>query len=167
LCIVGGVSDTTVPAPVVGLVVREPFEQVYVREFPSLVRLAMSLVDSEQIAEEVVQDAFARMYLRYQRVTDPVAYARVSVLNGARGVLRRRRVARRIPVLRHEVATLETNHVLDAVRSLSKRQSDVVLLRYDLQLTDVEIAATLGIPLGTVKSTMHRALARLREEITK
>lgn len=162
-----GVSDTTVPVPVVGLIVREPFEQVYVREFPSLVRLAMSLVDSEQVAEEVVQDAFARMYLRYQRVNDPVAYARVSVLNGARGVLRRRRVARRIPVLRHEVAALETNHVLDAVRSLPKRQSDVLLLRYDLQLTDTEIAATLGIPLGTVKSTLHRALARLREEITE
>jgi RNA polymerase sigma factor (sigma-70 family) len=162
---VGGVSDATVPMRATRLVVREPFEQVYVREFPSLVRLAMSLVDSEQIAEKVVQDAFARMYLRYARVSDPVAYARVSVLNGARGVLRRRRIARRIPVLRHEVTSLEVNHVLDAVRALPGRQADVILLRYDLQLTDTEIADTLGIPLGTVKSTMHRALARLRQEV--
>ena len=59
------------------------------------------------------------------------------------------------------------NHVVDAVRRLPSRQRAVILLRYDLQLTDSEIAETLGVPLGTVKSTLHRAIARLREEITE
>jgi DNA-directed RNA polymerase specialized sigma24 family protein len=43
----------------------------------------------------------------------------------------------------------------------------MVVLRYDLQLTDSEIADTLGVPLGTVKSTLWRALSALRQEITR
>jgi DNA-directed RNA polymerase specialized sigma24 family protein len=41
------------------------------------------------------------------------------------------------------------------------------VLRYELQLSDQEIADTLGMPVGTVKSTLHRALARLRTEVTR
>ena len=43
----------------------------------------------------------------------------------------------------------------------------MIVLRYDLQLTDSEIAETLGVPLGTVKSTLSRALSALRQEITR
>ena len=57
------------------------------------------------------------------------------------------------------------NHVLDAVRRLPARQRNAITLRYELQLSDAEIAETLGMPLGTVKSTLHRALARLRTEV--
>jgi len=58
------------------------------------------------------------------------------------------------------------NHVMDAVRRLPARQRAAVVLRYELQLTDPEIAETLKMPVGTVKSTLHRAITRLREEIT-
>ena len=58
------------------------------------------------------------------------------------------------------------NHVIDAVRRLPTKQRNVVVLRYELQLSDQEIADTLGVPLGTVKSTLHRALARLRTEVS-
>ena len=58
------------------------------------------------------------------------------------------------------------NHVVDAIRRLPHQQRSMVVLRYDLQLTDAEIAKTLDVPLGTVKSTLHRALATLRKEIT-
>ena len=40
------------------------------------------------------------------------------------------------------------------------------MLRYELQLTDAEIAETLKVPIGTVKSTLHRAIAQLRQEVT-
>ena len=56
--------------------------------------------------------------------------------------------------------------MLDAVRRLPDRQRRMIALRYQLQLTDSEIAETLGVPVGTVKSTIHRALARLRTEVT-
>ena len=125
----------------------------------------MALVDSRDVAEEIVQDSFASLYLRYSNVNAPLAYARVSVLNGSRQVLRRRRLMRRRPAERDEPQQLLVNNVLDAVRKLPKRQCDAILLRYDLQLTDPEIADTLGMPLGTVKSTLNRALVRLRQEV--
>lgn len=146
--------------------VREPFETLYHREFAGLVRLAMVLVDDQEQAEEVVQDAFAALYLRYRLVTTPVAYVRASVLNGSRKVLRRRILARRQPTVVPDEGGLVYNHVIDAVRRLPARQRAAVVLRYELQLTDAEIAETLNVPIGTVKSTLHRAIARLRQEVT-
>lgn len=160
-------SEAVAPVEVSVASLRESFEAVYQREFASLVRLAEGLVDNRELAEEVVQEAFARLYLRWGAVESPVAYVRVSVLNGARQVLRRRRLIRRRPPDRQEAGALGVNDIVDAVRRLPKRQCDMVLLRYDLQLTDAEIAETLGVPLGTVKSTIHRALARLQDEVTK
>jgi RNA polymerase sigma-70 factor (sigma-E family) len=166
-------SDATVPRvsdpliePVFDARMRhDPFEVVYEREFHAMVRLATALVDEPDQAEEVVQEAFAQLYLRYGSVANPGAYARMCVLNGCRKVLRRRRLLRRQPAPTEEHGSLGFNHVLDAVRALPSRQRNAVVLRYELQLSDQEIAETLGMPVGTVKSTLHRALARLRTEV--
>ncbi len=163
------VSVTNVPVPMVPVevVVREPFDTLYHREFAGLVRLAMVLVDSQEQAEEVVQDAFAALYLKYRLVSTPLPYVRASVLNGSRKVLRRRLLTRRLPTDPQPDGALVYNHVIDAVRRLPARQRAAVVLRYELQLTDAEIAETLKMPIGTVKSTLHRAIVRLREEVTK
>src|SRR3954451_2749436 len=160
------VTNVPVPAAPVDAVVREPFETFYHREFRALVRLAMVMVDSQDQAEEVVQDSFAALYTRYPSVAAPLPYIRASVLNGGRKVLRRRVLARKL--LGHVPPDSEMvyNHVIDAVRRLPARQRAAVVLRYELQLTDVEIAETLDIPIGTVKSTLHRAIAHLRLEVT-
>src|SRR4051794_4121234 len=163
---VTNVPDVPARIGTVEAVVREPFDTFYHREFAGLVRLAMVLVDSQEQAEEVVQDAFAALYLRYRLVTTPLAYIRASVLNGSRKVLRRRVLTRRLQSDPQADSEMVYNHVIDAVRRLSAKQRAAVVLRYELQLTDAEIAETLGVPIGTVKSTLHRALARLREEIT-
>lgn len=158
------VGDVPLRVPV-DVVVHESFEMLYQREFVGLVRLAMVLVDEQDQAEEVVQDAFATLYLRYRVVSNPLAYVRASVLNGSRKVLRRRRLVRRYGTPPADEGSLDYNHVIDAVRRLSARQRAAIVLRYELQLTDAEIADTLNVPIGTVKSTLHRAVARLREEI--
>ena len=62
-------------------------------------------------------------------------------------------------------SALGFNHLLDAVRRLPHRQRSAVVLRFEMQLTDAEIAESLRMPIGTVKSTLHRALARLRTEV--
>ena len=160
------VTQARVPLVPVEVSVREPFDVLYQREFVGLVRLAMVLVDNQEQAEEVVQDAFAGLYLRYRVVSSPLAYVRASVLNGSRKVLRRRILVRRYPSQPTGDSELVYNHVLDAIRRLPARQRAAVVLRYELQLTDAEIANTLKMPLGTVKSTLHRALARLRLEVT-
>ena len=141
-------------------------DSFYHREFRALVRLAMVLVDEQEQAEEVVQDAFAALYLRYDTVAAPLPYIRATVLNGSRRVLRRRLLTRRLLGHPQPANELVYNHVIDAVRRLPARQRAAVVLRYELQLTDAEIADTLKVPLGTVKSTLHRAIAQLRQEIT-
>lgn len=143
------------------------FEDLYEVQYGPMVRVAFVLVDTVEQAEEVVQDAFAALYPRWSRVDNPGAYLRVAVLNGARKQLRRRRVARRAAVGEPEVGELGFNHVLDAVRRLPSRQRAVVVLRYELQLSEADIAQTLGMPAGTVKSTLSRALARLRLEVER
>ncbi len=145
---------------------RVTFEELYSRQYAPMVRLAHTLVDTKQRAEEVVQDAFAAVYERYDRLDRPDAYLRVTVLNGCRRVQRRRMLLRRVGVPPGHDAELGASHVVDAIRRLPHRQRSMIVLRYDLQLTDSEIADTLGVPLGTVKSTIHRALATLRTELT-
>ena len=150
---------TTAPAPT--------FEELYAEQYAAMVRLAHSLVDTRPRAEEIVQDAFAAVYARFDRLDYPLAYLRTCVLNGCRRAIRRRIRRRSLPVPAVDPSELAYNHVLDAVRRLPHRQRSMIALRYDLQLTDSEIATTLGIPIGTVKSTLHRALAALRQEIEK
>jgi RNA polymerase sigma-70 factor (sigma-E family) len=164
-------SEATVPLmrdpiPTANVIVHEPFEVLYQREFRPMVRLATALVDAPDQAEEVVQEAFAALYVRYRVVDNPVAYLRVCVLNGGRKVLRRRRLMRQQPAITTENGELVFNHVIDAVRRLPTKQRNAVVLRYEMQLSDQEIADTLGMPVGTVKSTLHRALARLRTEVS-
>lgn len=142
------------------------FERFYADEYAPMVRMATTLVDSRQQAEEVVQDAFAAVYVRFDGLDRPAAYLRVTVLNGCRRLLRRRMLQRRQPIAVGDDAVLVFDHTRDAIRRLPHRQRSMIALRYDLQLTDAEIAATLDVPIGTVKSTLHRALAALRKELS-
>jgi RNA polymerase sigma-70 factor (sigma-E family) len=138
-----------------------------------LVRLAVLLVDDLHTAEDVVQDAFAAFMGRQSRLEDPeraIAYLRASVVNGARDKLRRRRTARAY-VPPHEVpldgttesALLAEEHreVIAALQRLAQRQREVLVLRYWSGCSEAEIADTLGISRGAVKSTASRALDAL------
>ena len=147
--------------------VDEGLAEVYRRLYPSLVRTAYLLVDTREQAEEVVQEAFAKAFPKWHRLETPDAYMRTCVVNGCRRIHRRRRLIQRTPQFRpDESVGLEHDHVADAVRGLPSPQREAIVLRYYLQATDQEIADALRIALGTVKSTLHRARNRLREELT-
>lgn len=141
--------------------VPETFEALYLAEYRSMVRLAFVMVEGS--AEEVVQDAFARIYERWGSIDRPRAYLRTCVVNGSRDVLRRRRLAvwrRPDPV--PEVAELGADHLLDALGALTPRRRAAVVLRYYEDLSEAEIATVLGVRPGTVKSMLHRSLLQLR-----
>ncbi len=138
---------------------------VYRRLYPSLVRTAFLLVDTREQAEEVVQEAFAKAFPKWDRLRIPEAYVRTCVVNGCRRVQRRRGLARRLVVPPLDELRSEHDHIADAVRALPSPQREAVVLRYYLQATDAEIAVTLKIALGTVKSSLHRARAALREQL--
>lgn len=143
-----------------------------------LVRMAALLVDDLPTAEDVVQDAFFALHRRRDGLRDPAAtlgYLRVSVVNGARSVLRRRQTARRHlrvaepdHVEAADASTLladEHRQMLAAVRRLPQRMQEVLTLRYWADLSEAEIAEALGISRGAVKSTASRALAKLSDQM--
>ena len=142
----------------------------------ALVRLAVLLVDDVASAEDVVHDAFLALHRNAHRVRDPQAaqaYLRTSVVNGARSMLRRRGTARKhLKVAEPQIgppadadALLAAEHaeMLAAVRGLPPRMQEVLALRYWSGLSEAEIATTLGISRGAVKSTASRALAKLEQ----
>src|SRR4249919_1258689 len=133
--------------------------------YRSLVRLACVLLDELGAGEEVVQEAFVRVHRSWAQVDQPLIYLRATVMNLSRSRMRRRLVARRRvePVVRpamsaeeHVVLLSDQQEVLDAVRTLPRRQRECLVLRYYLELSEAEIAATLGISNGSVKSHSHR-----------
>ena len=148
------------------VLVAESIEAAYQRLYPGLVRLAFLLVDTIEHAEEAVQDSFVKAYPKWNRVENPDAYMRTAVVNTCRRVQRRRALMRRTPDSHRDDAVLGADHIADVVRGLPMSLRQVVVLRYYLQLSDTEIAETLKMAPGTVKSTLHRARARLRKELS-
>ena len=140
----------------------------------------MLLVHDPGTAEEIVQDCFVAVHARWNRLHDPdkaLAYLRQSVVNRSRSHLRhlvgrargtptasRRRSRPRAPTTRRTTWPGGPT-VLDALRRLPRRQREVLALRYYLDLSEAEIADTLGISRGAVKSHASRGAAALRAEL--
>jgi RNA polymerase sigma-70 factor (sigma-E family) len=138
-----------------------------------LVRLAVLIVGDLGTAEDVVQDAFEQLHRRWRTLrkqSSALDYARSAVLNGSRSVLRRRSVARR-----HEAGLAASGHpdpdatvlfeqrseLIEAFRALPRRQREVLALRYYVDLSVADVAATLHISEGAVRSTASRGLDAL------
>jgi RNA polymerase sigma-70 factor (sigma-E family) len=144
------------------------------RHYRRLVRLAVLLLGDFARAEEIVQDAFVDLMARWSRMRDPAAalsYLRISVANGARSDLRHQRVIRRNATERpadadsaevNALTHVERERVMSALSMLSSRQGQVLILRYYGQLSEAEIAESLGISRGAVKSHSSRGLHALR-----
>ena len=149
-------------------------EELYAAHYRPLVRLSSLLVRDVSTAEEVVQDAFVAMHGRWRSLREPdkaVAYLRQAVVNRSRSVLRHRGVqARHAHALVPDrsasddpaYAVARRTAVLDALAELSARQREVLVLRYYLDLSEADVAATLGISRGAVKSHTSRGVAALR-----
>lgn len=152
-------------------------EALHARHYGELVRLAALVLGDRPSAEEVVQEAFARTLENKPRMREPdraVSYLRSAVLNGCRNRVARRNVARRLipfgdassdAVVDTVLANERQQVMLDAIRRLSPRQRDCLLLRCYLGLSEAETATTLRIKSGSVKTHMHRALKKLAASI--
>lgn len=141
------------------------FAALYRAEYEAMIRLAFLMLGSQEQAEDVVHDALARLVERWDRVQNHGAYLRTSVVNGSRSVLRRRRLMRFHLVTEFEDTDPEADYLADLLEILTPTRRAVVVLRYFEQLTIPEIARTLGVREGTVKSSLHRGLRTLRQEI--
>jgi RNA polymerase sigma-70 factor (sigma-E family) len=136
-----------------------------------MVRLAHLITGSNAVAEDLVQEAFVGLRRHWHHVDNPGGYLRISVVNLARAHLRRRGVERRHSTTSDTAEPAvtgdpEIDDTWAALRRLPPRQRAVVVLRFYEDLPYDQIAEILDCPPGTVKSSLHRALSRLREELS-
>lgn len=154
------------------------FDQLYQQLWWPMLRLATGLVDDAGIAEDVIQDAFAAVYRRWDTIRDrpaSVSYLRASVVNASRSVLRRRIVARKHLRLVQDEAVESADHeillgadhdlVRQAMTTLPDRQREVLTLRFVAELSDPDIAAATGLSQAGVRSASSRGLAALRRAL--
>jgi RNA polymerase sigma-70 factor (sigma-E family) len=148
----------------------EAFEAFVRANATALVRLAGAFTGDPGVSEEVAQAALERVFVRWRRLDDPLAYTRQVVVNmcrdRGRGASRRERVG--LPPTDAPAPDLIAAHddrdqLVRAVRALPYRQRAVLVLRFWHDLTEQQAADVLGIRPGTVKSQTSRALQRLRE----
>jgi RNA polymerase sigma factor (sigma-70 family) len=139
---------------------------LYVEHRARLFGVAAAITLDRSLAEEIVQDAFAGLQRHAGRVENPGGYLQRSVVNISLNHMSRRRVAARHPAVPEVPAsTAEIDETWTSVLGLPANQRAVVVLRFWQDMTIDAIADTLGWPAGSVKSTLHRALKHLKEEL--
>ncbi|NYI86013.1 SigE family RNA polymerase sigma factor [Saccharopolyspora hordei] len=147
---------------------------LYQEHYKQLLRIAVLLVDDRAAAEDIVQDAYVRVFDSRTRLRDPgkaLAFLRQAVLNRARSVLRRRLVAKKYqPKLATEDSQPDdTGRGVDravlaaALAKLPRRQREAVVLRYYADLSESRTAEVMGCSQGAVKSYCSRGVSRLSE----
>jgi RNA polymerase sigma-70 factor (sigma-E family) len=157
----------------------DPLADLHREHYRSLVRLASLVVGDTGVAEQITQDAFVRLQLRWgglRRLDRAPAYLRSAVLNGARSHLRRRQVSDRYEARQRVAPAAETpesaalglaehERIVAALHRLPDRQREAVVLRYYLDLPEADIAAAMGVARGSVKTHLHRGLAALAQHL--
>ena len=154
-----------------------PLVELYRTHYRSLVRLAALLLDDVGASEEVVQDAYIKMHGAWRRIKDPdkaLPYLRTTVVNLSRSRMRHRQVAEKhaprpmpdMPSAEYGAITLaERDAVITALRALPDKQREALVLRFYGDLSEIEIAAAMGVSQGAVKSHLHRGKAALARSL--
>jgi RNA polymerase sigma-70 factor (sigma-E family) len=153
---------------------RSSFEAFAEAHGTGLIRLGLMVSGDRGRAEDAAQEALVRVYQRWSRLDDPLAYARRIVVNATRDDWRRAeratrahddagRLGRPHEAADVEASFLQRDALLGALAALPHRQRAVIVLRYLSELSEAETAAVLEISVGTVKRQAFDALARLRQ----
>lgn len=143
----------------------ETFEDVYRRLLLPMTRLGHLLTGSNAIGEEVAQDAFLGLRRNWAGVDNPDGYVRRSVVNHA-NTFKRRAVMERERMPRPHTETELPPELDETWRQLAKlpnRQRAALVMRFYEDLPEDEIAKALDCRPATVRSLVHRGLARLKE----
>jgi RNA polymerase sigma-70 factor (sigma-E family) len=152
--------------------VEESVESLFHAHYQRTVYTAFSLVGDWDLAEQLAQEAYLRLWRRWRWISDPQAapmYLQRTVVNLSRETIRRKIVERRAlrtkgadrggPPAPDPAAVIELRR---AIAALPVRKRECVVLRFLLGLSEAETAELLGISVGTVKSQTHKGLRLLR-----
>ena len=155
----------------------ESVESLFHAHYPRIVYTAFSLVGDWDLAEQLAQEAYLRLWRRWRWISDPQAapmYLQRTVVNLSRETIRRKVIERRAlrtkgaadrvaaPPAPDTAAVVELRR---AVAALPVRKRECVVLRFLLGLSEAETAGLLGISVGTVKSQTHKGLRLLRDRL--
>ncbi len=154
---------------------EEEFVDFVTTASPRLLTTAWMLTGDPVRAEDLVQEALERVYVRWRRLRtgDPHAYARRIVTNLHTDSWRRRRreqLTAAVPDRPQRPGRPGSEEAVDLVRALQllpRRERECVVLRHYLDLSEKEAAATLGVSVGTVKSSTSRGLTALRTTLVE
>lgn len=170
---VGGVDRQPKPDEAGHIEIEEDFGEFVRAVLPGLLRYGHALTGNPHDAADLVQGVLERIGARWsfvlRRTGDPVAYARRAMANAHVSRWRRTRRENLVAEL-PDTAVWQPDRFDDeplwqAVRALPPRQRAVMVLRYYEDLSEAEIASTLGISKGTVKSQANKAMASLRARL--
>lgn len=136
-----------------------------------LLRTAVLLTGDRPAAEDLLQEVYERVYVRWRWINGaPEAYARRALMNHIANRWRSRSRKPEVTLAAHHDQPTsdgadhhaERDHLLAALQQLPPRQRAVIVLRFYEDLTEAQTAEALGCSIGTVKSTTSRALDKLR-----
>jgi RNA polymerase sigma-70 factor (sigma-E family) len=154
---------------------EEEFREYVASRGPALLRVAYQLTGQPADAEDLLQAALAKTYLAWDRVNDRASldgYVRRAMVNINISWWRRRKLeeypSEELPEtpVRDLPSPGEIHELLEeAINRLPARQRTAIVLRYYEDMSEPEIAKALGISIGTVKSTVSRAMAKLRGDL--
>lgn len=151
--------------------------ELYNTHHDGLVRFAALVAPEDGMAEDLVQEAFVRLYKSWGRIRDPEkvpAYMRSTIANLARGRGRRMAVAVRnrpepgpdaASAEEHAIRDENRDEVIGLLRTLPPRQRECLVLRYYQGLNESEIARTLKISVGSVRTHTSRGMAALQKRM--
>ena len=157
----------------------EAVTRLFAAHYRPLVRLATLLLHDSGAAEEIVQDAYVALHGHWRRLRDAdraLGYLRITVVNRCRSALRHRRVVQVYAAVARpgpdapsaEAGALDLlthDSVVAALRALPARQREALVLRYYADLSEAEIAETMGVSRGAVKSHAARGIAALKQTL--
>jgi len=145
--------------------VSSSFDDFYRSQYPQTVRLAYALLGWTNSAEDIVQEAFSRVWERFADIENPGGFVRAIVVNLCRDAQRRQGRERRPQVFtpeRPDVSS-QTSELVDVLLQLPYRQRATLVLRYWADFSEMQIADALGCRPGTVKTLAYRGLEHLRK----
>lgn len=162
-------DNSSVPTP---RVVPDRFEDFFRAEWESIYRPLVATIGDAELARDATAEAMARAYQRWSKVrtyANPCGWVYRVGLNWARSRYRKqsREILRSQPAAsgRSNEGDFRDGDIEKVLRRLPLDQRAVVVLRYYLDWTHDQIGIALGIPVGTVKSRLHRALKKLEQEV--
>jgi RNA polymerase sigma-70 factor (sigma-E family) len=145
------------------------FEELFDALFGKAQFVAHRIVGDRALAEDLAAEAFARAYARWSSLRDEPGregwVLRVTGNLAIDATRRRRPVLPDVPWADPGDAVALRMALVAALRALPGRQRSVVVLRYLADLSEVDTAVALHISEGSVKTHLHRGLARLRREL--